>query len=225
MTAVLTGTGLGFQTGHAERRAVLQDVSITVQEGEMIALEGASGIGKTVLGTLLLRLRRANTAARVTWSGVDVTALSARALRPLRVRHQALLQHTGASLPPYMTVGQALLETARHVARAPDPALAAQQTAASLGIDGLLHRNPRHLSGGEQRRAGLARLLLADPVFAFIDEPDAGLDAEARLVALRLLRSRCDLGMGCLLVTHNQDLARRFADRRLLLEGGTLRAL
>lgn len=225
MTAVVAGTGLCFRTGGADPRSVLDDVDVAIEPGEMLALEGPSGTGKTVLGTLLLRLRRPDAPGRVAWRGIDVTSLSARALRPLRARHQALLQHTGASLPPYMTIGDALLESARHVARVADPDEAAQRIARALGIGDLLARKPRFLSGGEQRRAGLARVLLAEPAFAFVDEPDAGLDPEARLVALELLRARCDLGMACLLVTHNHHLARRFADRRLVLERGTLRAL
>ncbi len=217
---VVAAQHLGFVAGH---RTVLRDVEIGIQAGELVVLEGGSGAGKTVLGTLLLRLRRPEPPGRVTWGTVDVTSLPARELRPLRARHQALLQHGAASLPPYMSVGDALLETARHVAKARDPEEQALHTARALGIAELLDRRPRHLSGGEQRRAGLARVLLADPVFAFVDEPDAGLDPEVRLVALQLLRARCDQGMACLLVTHNEGLARRFADRRLALEGGTLR--
>ncbi len=222
MTAVVAGAQLGFSAGP---RVVLRGVDIEIEAGELVALEGPSGVGKTVLGTLLLRLRRPDPPGRVAWGTLDVTSLSARALRPMRARHQALLQHAGASLPPYMSVGEALLETARHVAGAEDPSAAASRTAMDLGIADLLDRRPRYLSGGEQRRAGLARVLLADPVFAFVDEPDAGLDAAARLVALQLLRARCDEGMACLLVTHNQGLARRFADRRLALEGGRLAAV
>ena len=60
MTAVVAGTGLSFQAGAADPLLVLQDVSITIDAGEMVALEGPSGAGKTVLGTLLLRLRRHN---------------------------------------------------------------------------------------------------------------------------------------------------------------------
>lgn len=218
---ILAGEGLGFTVGD---RAVLDDVSLHVDAGELVALEGASGAGKTVLGTLLLRLR-AVPRGTVRWGDVDVTRLPPRALRPLRATHQALLQHTEASLPPYMTLGAALRETAKHVAGAADPHAAVSAVAEQLGIDHLLDRHPRYLSGGEQRRGGLARVLLADPRFAFVDEPDAGLDPEARLTALELLRSRCDRGLGCLLVTHNRGLAARFADRRLLLEEGRLRAL
>ena len=216
---VLAAEGLSF----LPERPVLRGVSLAIEPGELVALEGASGAGKTVLGTLLLRLRAVST-GRVTWGGTDVTNLSTRAIRPLRAGYQALLQHTEASLPPYMTVGAALRETARHVARAPEPAALVARVADSLGIGALLERTPRFLSGGEQRRGGLARVLLADPAFAFVDEPDAGLDAQARLRALQLLRDRCDAGMSCLLVTHNRDLARRFADRRLTLEEGVLHA-
>ena len=220
--SVVAATGLHFHSGD---RAILRDLAITVAAGELVALEGASGAGKTVLGTMLLRLRAVAPPGTVRWGDRDVSALSPRALRPLRSAVQALLQHTESSLPPYMTVGASLHETARHVAHAAAPQEAVDAIAAALGIADLLTRVPRYLSGGEQRRAGLARVLLADPGFAFVDEPDAGLDPEARLVALQLLRDRCDAGMGCLLVTHNQGLARRYADRRITLEEGRLRAV
>ena len=102
--------------------------------------------------------------------------------------------------------------------------LTAKLVADQLGLTPLLDRLPRHLSGGEQRRAGLARVLLAQPAAAVVDEPDAGLDAPSQVAVLTLLRDRCDAGMACLLITHQRGLARRFADRVLHLDQGVLRA-
>ena len=212
---VLEGVGLGFAAGE---HTVLRDASVAVGPGELVAVEGPSGAGKTVLLTLLLRLRPVEQGT-VRWEGDDVTALSFGALRSRRRRVQALLQHTGASLPPYLTVRQALDETRSHVGGG-DPAELVQ----ALGLAGLLDRHPRHLSGGEQRRAGLARLFLAEPAVAVVDEPDAGLDPPSQVAVLQRLRDRCDAGMGCLLVTHQRGLARRFADRVLALREGALHA-
>lgn len=212
---MLEGVGLGFAAG---AHTVLRDASVAVGPGELVAVEGPSGAGKTVLLTLLLRLRPVEQGT-VRWEGDDVTALSFGALRGRRRRVQALLQHTGASLPPYLTVGQALDETRAHVGGG-DPA----ELVEALGLTGLLDRHPRHLSGGEQRRAGLARLFLAEPAVAVVDEPDAGLDPPSQVAVLQRLRDRCDAGMGCLLVTHQRGLARRFADRVLALREGALHA-
>lgn len=220
MTPVLSASGLGFSMG---QRPVFAAVGLSLAPGELVALEGPSGAGKTVLGTMLLRLRPVPRPGGVHWGDEEVTSASMSALRPLRPRYQALLQHAAANLPPYMTVGEALAETARHVARVGGEPLAA--VAEELGIAALLDRKPRFLSGGEQRRAGLARVLMANPTFAFVDEPDAGLDPAAKLAALTLLRRRCDAGMACLLVTHEPGLAARFADRRLRLQDGRLAPL
>lgn len=209
MTPVLSASQLAFSVGG---RPVFAGAGLSLAAGELVALQGPSGAGKTVLGTMLLRLRPVPAPGVVRWGDEDVTAASMSALRPLRPRYQALLQHSSANLPPYMTVGEALAETARHVAGVGGDPLAA--VADELGIGALLDRTPRFLSGGEQRRAGLARVLMANPIFAFVDEPDAGLDPAAKLAALSLLRRRCDAGMACLLVTHEPGLAARFADRR-----------
>lgn len=198
---------------------VLRDVSLGVAAGEVVALRGPSGAGKTVLGTTLLRLRPVHAPGRVLWEDQDVTNAPASRLQPLRTRVQGLPQHTAALLPPWLTVREALVETARHVggeeARIPE-------LAQRLGVADLLDRRPRGLSGGELRRASLARVLLSRPAFAFVDEPDAGLDPLTRREVLGLLRTAADEGTGILLVTHEAELAARLADRTVELREGRL---
>jgi len=92
-----------------------------------------------------------------------------------------------------------------------------------LGIARLLDRYPRFLSGGEGRKSGVARLLLARPRFAFVDEPDAGLDPVSQHEVLKLLREAVDeTGVSMLLVTHSAVLAKVYADRRIVLRRGEL---
>ncbi len=211
----------GLTWSRPDGTPVLAGAALRVDAGEVVALRGPSGSGKTVLGTTLLRLRDVARPGRVVWDDTDVTDASPRALRPLRARFQGLLQHTGALLPSWTTVGEALRETIRTVGG--DDARAAELTD-RLGLDDLLDRHPASLSGGEQRRASLARVLLARPAFAFIDEPDAGLDPLSCDEVLTLIREAASTdGVGVLLVTHRDDLAERFADRTLTPTDGVLR--
>lgn len=195
-----------------------EGLDLSLKPGEIVSVEGPSGTGKTVLGTTLLRLRPPPAEGRILWSGEDVTELSAAELQPKRAEHQAMLQHTGALLPPYQTVRQGMEESLAVIAGREPEERVLRDVAERLGITHLLERYPRHLSGGEQRRASLARLMLVRPRLAFVDEPDAGLDAVTQveiMVAIRALVE--ETGAAILLVTHQAHLAATFADRQLRL--------
>jgi putative ABC transport system ATP-binding protein len=220
---VLRSEGLRWTIGRSGRR-ILQGADLEVGPGELVALEGGSGAGKTVLGTLLLRLRPLQT-GRVFWGDLDVSGLPLRRLQPLRRRYQGMLQQGDALLPPYRTLRQLFAETSRAVCSPPADSARLAEVTGRLGLDGLLDRRPRHLSGGEQRRAGLARVLLTRPEFLLVDEPEAGLDPLSRREVFELIRQLADRdGVGVLLVTHRPGLARRVADRCLLLAEGRLHA-
>lgn len=205
-------------------RLLLRGVDVQIEGGELVTLEGPSGAGKTVLGTSVLRLRPPPSSGQIFWGSDDVTNASPGSLRSLRRTYQGMLQHTGALLPPFLRLRAALLESVRAVRTAPVADAGAEeieQVAELLGVSHLLGRYPRHLSGGEQRRASLARLILVRPAFAFIDEPDAGLDGPSAVEVMRAIRTLVsETGAGVLLVTHQADLAAAFSDRRLRLEGG-----
>lgn len=228
MKPVIRGHALSWSRPAPEGAVVvLQDAELAVHPGEMVAISGPSGTGKSVLGSLVLRLRPVPAPGRVFWGETDVSTLRDGDLQPLRLRYQALLQQTGAILPPFCTVRESLLETLRHVRRCSraDAEVRLQAVAELLGISKLLHRRPRYLSGGEQRKSSVARLLLTEPAFAFVDEPDSGLDPVSQHEVLGELRKAVDrTGMGMLVITHNAMLAQRYADRRLRLQEGQLRA-
>jgi len=230
MSAVVRGESLHWTRPAAEGGAethVLRGADLEVHAGEMVTIAGPSGTGKSVLGSLMLRLRPVDEPGRVFWGDQEVTSLPARQLHPLRARFQGLLQQGTAILPPFSTVRSALAETLREVRgiRGTDAAARIDDVAGLLGIAGLLDRRPRYLSGGEKRKSSIARLLLAEPAFAFVDEPDSGLDPVSQHEVMGELRKVLDrTGMGMLVVTHNARLADRYADRRLSLREGVLHA-
>lgn len=226
---IVRAQGLRWRRPDAEPGTpdVLCGVDVETCPGELVAVSGPSGVGKSVLGSLILRLREVPPGGRLWWGDREVTDLSARKLQPLRTGFQGLLQQTGAILPPFMTVRQSLLETVRYVEgggqRGEQAMAAVMAVAERLGIARLLDRFPRFLSGGEQRKSGVARLLLARPRFAFVDEPDAGLDPVSQHEVLKLLRHAVDeTGVSMLLVTHSAVLAELYADRRIVLSRGEL---
>lgn|GEM_PF-2473871 len=231
MTAepIVRGRSLSWCRPGAEPGApdVLSGVDIDMFAGEMVAISGPSGVGKSVLGSLILRLRALSEGSQLWWGDRDVSKMAAGDLQPLRTDFQGLLQQTGAILPPFRTVRQSLLETVRYVDSSDLGGQAAEQKVESvaerLGISRLLDRHPRFLSGGEGRKSGVARLLLASPRFAFVDEPDAGLDPVSQHEVLKLLREAVDeTGVSMLLVTHSAVLAQVYADRRIVLRRGEL---
>ncbi len=225
---VVRAEGLRWRRPQAlpDEGEILRGVDVEMAAGELVAVSGPSGVGKSVLGSMILRLRAVQ-GGRVWWGEHDVTELDAGTLQPLRAHFQGLLQQTGAILPPFMTVRQSLLETVVYVGGDNQRGAAAMESvlavADRLGITRLLDRYPRFLSGGEQRKSGVARLLLARPTFAFVDEPDAGLDPVSQHEVLKLLRQAVDeTGVSMLLVTHSAVLAELYADRRIMLRGGEL---
>ncbi len=223
MTSILSARGLGWTSPHG--RGVLKDASLNLLPGEIVLLQGASGAGKTVLGTLLLRLRPLLRGS-LHWGNHDVTSLSPSRIRPLRQRFQGLLQHAEALLPEDMTVGQCLTESAQGVALLPRKEARRRISGLMdrLPISSLLPRLPRTLSGGEQRMVSLARVLLVRPCFAFLDEPDTGLDPLSLQGVVSLIEdfSMRD-GTAFLWVTHHPTLHHALPRaRRLMLKEGRL---
>ena len=215
MTPALAVEGLGHRHAGSSRWA-LQDVSLSVQPGEVLAVVGPSGSGKTTLLRLLSGLLTP-TAGRVLLGGDDATATPPER-RPVAMVFQ------GFALFPHLTVREniAFGLTVRRVARA-ERARRAEEAAAALHVDGLLDRLPSQLSGGERQRVALARALVRDPRVFCLDEPLSSLDpvlrVEARRVLSRLLRAD---GRSAVYVTHDQSEALTVGDRVAVLRDGRL---
>jgi lipoprotein-releasing system ATP-binding protein len=198
---------------------VLRDIQLTLEAGEMVAVVGASGVGKStllqVIGTLDLP-----SSGTILFDGEDVTRLGPSRLADFRNRsigfvfqfHHLLPEFTASenAAMPGLIAGLSRREAAR-------------RSEALLDRVGLSHRlthRPGELSGGEQQRVALARALVLEPRLLLADEPTGNLDSatgeDMHALFVELNRER---GMTMLVVTHNQDLARRMPRQLRMVDG------
>ena len=202
----------------------LKDVSFEVYPGEVVALIGESGSGKTTCGKALLRLTELDT-GEIWFEGVDIRSLDTKALVEARRSFQMVFQNQSANLHPKMTVFQMLDESIRLHRPSLDEdgrKALAEELLARVNMSERASQLPRSLSGGEQRRVGLARILATQPKFIVADEPTSGLDAAIKLEIIDLLRRLKEAEMAYLLITHDLGLVRRIADRVLVMLDGAI---
>ncbi|MET7704920.1 ABC transporter ATP-binding protein [Micromonospora sp. NPDC005413] len=210
--------GVQFRLRDASVRAVT-DLSLTVRAGELLAIVGESGCGKSVLAHALLGLLPAN--AMITGHAVlhhpdtepvDLVTCGQRHLaRKVRGRRVGLVpQSPATALNPVRTGRRLLTETLRVHRRDREDA---DQLAVDVGLDPAdLDRYPHELSGGMAQRLVTALALAPDPSLLIADEPTTGLDRPLVDHTLDLLRRRCDNGSAVVLITHDLAAAQRVAD-------------
>ena len=193
-------------------------VSFTLERGELLALVGESGCGKTTTAQTVLRLLEP-VAGRISFHGDDITSLGQRELRPLRRRMQIVYQDPYESLDPRLTVRKAVEEPLvihRAGGSKAERAELVQDALerVELSPPGLfLDRYPHELSGGQRQRVAIAAAIVLGPELLVADEPVSMLDVSVRAGLLALLdRLRRD-GLGVLMITHDLSTAAHFADR------------
>ncbi|WP_432194791.1 ABC transporter ATP-binding protein [Streptomyces sp. bgisy027] len=200
--------------GAPPARAV-DGVELDIGAGEIVALVGESGCGKTTLARALLGLVPP-TRGRVVFDGAELRR-SSRALKAYRKRVQLVLQDPTGSLNPRHTVYDAVAEGLRIHGHRGDERTAVAEALAKAGLrppERFFLRYPHELSGGQRQRVVIAGALVLEPELLVADEPVASLDASVRgeILAL-LLRLRTELGLSALVVTHDLGLAWNIADR------------
>jgi len=208
---------------------VLKDISLTVEEGEVLAIIGPSGGGKSTLlrcCTLLETLDggelsfgdcvvTTEVGGRAVYGGKDV-------LRQARTHFGLVFQNF--NLFPHYTVMKNLTDAPITVQKVPkDQAESkALQLLEKMGLEGKQDMVPCELSGGQQQRVAIARALMLDPAVLFFDEPTSALDPELTKGVLKVIRNLAEENMTMVIVTHEMAFARDVADHVIFMDGGVI---
>jgi polar amino acid transport system ATP-binding protein len=221
MSSMLTIENLRLNRG---TREILRGVTMNVDRGELVALMGLSGGGKTTVLRAITALEPFD-AGRIEVDGVILEAgrtPSRQTLRELR-RHVGMvfqLHHLFEHLTALENVTLAPLHVA-HVSRA-DAEGRAVARLESLGVAHRRNAYPRELSGGELQRVAIARAMAMEPPLLLMDEPTASLDPARRAELGQTLRSLTSGGRTLLITTHDEQFAREFASRVIVLADGAV---
>jgi lipoprotein-releasing system ATP-binding protein len=200
---------------------VLRDLDLHVDAGEMVAIVGASGVGKSTLLHVLGGLDRADRGSVVV-DGANLTSLADGDVVAFRNRHVGFVFQFHHLLPEFSALENA--EMPMRIARAPlaDARRRAEELLRRVGLGDRLTHRPGMLSGGEQQRVAVARALVMQPSVLLADEPTGDLDeqtAESLHALLREMHAAC--GLTSIIATHNPRLAAA-CDRVLRLQDGQL---
>ncbi|MGE4441059.1 MAG: ABC transporter ATP-binding protein [Desulfomicrobium sp.] len=207
-----------FQSAGVEAPA-LREASLSLRAGEFVSIVGRSGSGKTtflnVLSTLL-----APDAGQILYQGEDVTGFSVQRLNELRNRDFAVVFQFHYLLP-YLTARENVLLPFMNGLGAvgKEEMRRAGQCLERVGLGGKGGKLPGHLSGGEQQRVAIARALVKKSTVLFADEPTGNLDKGTGESVMDLLAGLKDEGLAIIMVTHDEDYARR-ADRVVRMADG-----
>lgn len=219
MSEILRLTDIRKSIGEGEAALeIVRGISISIQQGEFVAIMGSSGSGKSTLLNLIGLLDRP-TSGSITLMGRDVSSLSEDSLSELRCRSVGFI-FQNFHLLPYLTAQQNVCLPMDYARRSGAPERAVEL----LGKVGLAHRAnayPATMSGGERQRVAIARALANAPVFLLADEPTGALDSRTGAQIMNLLAELHHGGSTILLITHDEKVGRR-AEKTLVISDGRL---
>lgn len=200
---------------------VLQDITLSIPEGEFMAVMGPSGSGKTTLLNLIAGIDQADKGT-IRVAGIDITSLSEMELARWRSRHIGFIFQFYNLLPvltayenvelPLLLVSLSRRERRQHV----------ETALRVVGLSDRIDHYPKELSGGQQQRVAIARAVITDPTIIVADEPTGDLDKNSAIEILSLMESlNHQFGKTIIMVTHDPRAAQT-AHKRLFLDKGVL---
>ena len=200
-------------------------VSFAVEHAEVLGIVGETGSGKSTLAKIITGIQPP-TAGTVAFSGETIAGAGERPQNSIRSKLQYVYQDPRAALNPRWTLRRSLHEPLLIHGDLPAEVreVRIRQLAASLELPlPLLDRYPHEVSGGQQRRAGLARILILSPEMVIFDEPTSGLDALVQASVLKLLRDlQRRFELTYVLITHDISVVRSVCDRVAVMNNGKL---
>ncbi len=209
--AAVTVQNLVKRYGHL---VAVDDVSLSIHEGEIFGIIGPNGAGKTTTVECISGLRAPDSGS------ISVYGLSPQKDRN-KIREFVGVQLQESALPPRIKVGEAVKLFASFYPNPLDP----EQLLESLGIEQIVNSSFKNLSGGQKQRVSVALALVGNPKLAILDELTTGLDPEARREIWSLIERMRDRGVTVILVTHFMDEAERLCDRLALINHGAVTVL
>jgi len=202
---------------------VLDGITLAVGRGETLAVLGRSGSGKSVLLRLIIGLQRPDSGS-VRIHGRDIAGLALDQMGEIRKQMGFLFQH--AALYDSLTIEQNVAFPLQHHRRdmsKSEQGSRVKELLAEVGLEGHLEKMPSDISGGMQKRVGLARALALEPDILLLDEPTAGLDPiSSGEIDDLVLKLQEEHQMASIVVTHDLHSAKSIADRLILLNGGKI---
>lgn len=214
--------------GGADVLKAVDDVTLSIREGEILGLVGESGCGKSTLSRLIMQLLPP-TSGSIVLRGERLADLSRREIRNRRPDFQMIFQDPYASLNPRMTVFSTLAEAilTRHPNYRKDSGALLNAVAALMEKVGLsaryIRKYPHEFSGGQRQRIAVARALATEPALIIADEPVSALDVSIQSQILNLLQNlRKELNLTMIFISHDLRVVRYMADRIAVMERGRL---
>jgi peptide/nickel transport system ATP-binding protein len=232
MSEILQAIGLRkeYQLPRGRTLRALDNVSLSVQAGEVLGLVGESGCGKSTLGRCLMRLTELS-AGTILFEGRDISRMSERLLCPTRRRMQMVFQDSYASLNPKRRIGDLLAEPLRvhpdsqglkHEPAVIDSRLAELMELVSLPFSALA-RYPHEFSGGQRQRINIARALTLSPRLIVADEPVSALDVSVQAQIVNLFMDlRENLGLTYIFIAHDLAVVRQISTRVAVMYLGAI---
>jgi lipoprotein-releasing system ATP-binding protein len=212
----------GYPTAGGQTLSVLEDLDLTVERGEFVAITGESGCGKSTLLQVLGVLDRPDS-GRVMIEGTDVFEGDDETLSRLRNDRIGFVFQFHHLLPEFTALENVMMPALVGGQRPDEARRRATDLLAQVGLADRREHRPGELSGGEKQRVAIMRALMNAPDLVLADEPTGNLDEHtADLLHRELIRISQELGQTVIVVTHNRDFA-DMAGREMILEHGRLR--